>query len=329
MVNARNRRAIVLVMGEPRYPLDVTNTRSSLPSPVAKAPGIPPAEVAVDDELVRELLRTQHPDLADLPIRLASTGWDNYMFRLGDSLAVRLPRITGGAELILKEQHWLPLLAPRLPVVVPVPVRLGQAGSGYPWAWSVVSWVPGRSGEHESLNVDEAGRFGRFLAAAHCPATPDAPRNDYRGMPLASKTDDVESRLHGLASRPGESHLDWQRLWQIWRAATVAPLDIAETLIHGDLHPKNLVVENGRLMSVIDWGDMTVGDPATDLAAAWMLFPPEAHSEIWGAYGQVSAATMARALGWAVFFGTMILETGLANDPPFIEIGRRTLQRLT
>lgn len=305
-----------------RYSPMVTVAKTPLPSGA-----VPPAEVDLDDRMVRELLRSQHPDLADLPIQLAATGWDNYTFRLGDALAVRLPRIAAGVDLLRKEQHWLPLLAPGLPVAVPVPVRLGRPGAGYPWPWSIVPWVPGRSAEHEPLAPGEAGYFGRILAALHRPAPPEAPRNDYRGIALA-QVDSTRSRLDRLAGTPAIPGVAWAVLRDLWHAAQAAPMDIPETLIHGDLHPKNLVLASGQLVSVLDWGDMTVGDPATDLAAAWMLLPVAAHSDLWAAYGPISDSTMLRARGWAVFFGVSLLESGLAGDAPFGEIGGLTLRRL-
>src|SRR6516164_9130358 len=105
----------------------------------------PPSEVAIDEALVRALLVEQHPDLAGLRITSTSAGWDNHLFRLGDHLAVRLPRRGLASDLILHEQQWLPKLGPRLPLPIPVPVRMGRPGCGYPWSWSVVPWLVGES----------------------------------------------------------------------------------------------------------------------------------------------------------------------------------------
>ncbi len=289
--------------------------------------GIPPAEVEVDEDLVRALLRDQHPDLADLPVHPYATGWDNVTFRLGDEFAVRMPRISGAVPLLRSEQRWLPLLAEMLPVPVPVPVRAGVAGPGYPWPWSVLRWVPGRSAEHGEPAPGEAPAFGRFLAALHRPAPAEAPRSTYRGVPL-NTLDSVARRLALLPGLTADLPVDWTELARFWDAAREVPCDVPETWVHGDLHPKNIVVDDGRFAAVLDWGDMSVGDRATDLAAAWMLFPVTAHDALWEAYGPVSESTRTRALGWALFFGTMLLETGIANDPPFAEIGRRTLTRV-
>src|SRR4051794_7564958 len=108
---------------------------------------LPPAEHEVDEDLARALLAAQHPDLADPPIRPGAQGWDNVMFRLGEDLALRLPRRAVAAGLIATEQRWLPRLAPSLPVAIPAPVRIGATGCGYPWPWSVTPWIAGRPAE--------------------------------------------------------------------------------------------------------------------------------------------------------------------------------------
>lgn len=287
--------------------------------------GVPAAEIDIDETLVRELLHAQHPDLAGLRLGLAAIGWDNVTYRLGERLAVRLPRIRAGSELLRHEHRWLPVLARRLPIRVPVPERFGEPEGGlFPWPWSVVPWIPGRSAEHAPPAPAEAAGFGRFLAALHQPAPDGFPRNDWRGIPLAASADRVDQQLRDVA---GEVPVAAVR--DRWRAALAAPPDPLTTCVHGDLHPKNLVVDGGRLAAVLDWGDMTAGDPAIDLAAAWMLFPVPAHASLWTAYGTVPESTMDRAKGWAVFFGLTLLEAGLAGDAPFEAIGRATLARLS
>lgn len=294
--------------------------------------GPPPAEVDIDEVLVRALLTAQHPDLAGLPLAHAATGWDNATYRLGDRLAVRLPRIAAGAALLRNEQRWLPVLAPRLPIPIPAPVRVGRPGAGYPWPWSVVPWIPGRSAEHGPPAPAEAAAFGRFLAAVHRPAPDGFPCNDYRGVPLAQVDDRFAERMRQLDAAAGTDRAaaGWPSLaavWDRWRTALAAPPADLPVWVHGDLHPKNIVVDDGRLAAVLDWGDMTAGDPAVDLGSAWMLFPNAVHGEIWRAYGDPPAATLLRARGWAVYFGATLLHVGIGGDPAFAEIGRRTLTR--
>ncbi|MFI5910269.1 phosphotransferase [Dactylosporangium sp. NPDC051541] len=193
----------------------------------------------------------------------------------------------------------------------------------FPWRWSVVPWIPGRSAEHAPPDPAQAAVFGRFLAALHQPVPDDFPRNDWRGIPLADVADRIDQQLHDVAGDVPVTALRGH-----WRTAVAARPDPLTTCVHGDLHPKNLVVDGGRLAAVLDWGDMTAGDPAIDLAAAWMLFPPSAHAHLWEAYGAIAPPTMDRAKGWAVFFGLTLLEAGLAGDEPFEAIARATLARL-
>jgi aminoglycoside phosphotransferase (APT) family kinase protein len=285
--------------------------------------GPPPAEHDIDEDLVRRLLEAQHPDLADLALRYVTDGWDNVTYRLGDDLAVRLPRRAIAAELFAPEQRWLPSLARRVDVAVPETVRAGVPGEGYPWAWSVVRWVHGTPVDRAPLDPTEAARFGRFLADLHGPAPDDAPRNPHRGVPLRAKHDLLLPRWDRLADR-----IPVADVRAAWQEVVDVPIDVPPGWLHGDLHPKNLVGDSGRLVGVIDWGDLGVGDPANDLAGAWMLFPPAVHDDVWAAYGGVTEATLARARGWAIFFGTVLLDTDVGGEDTFGPIGRETLERV-
>lgn len=301
-----------------------------LQEPTLGTPGTPDADLAIDLELVRGLVADQHPDLPTLELRLAANGWDNQTWRLGNDLALRLPRRRTADVLIRHEQRWLPSIARRVSLPIPEPVRIGRPGRGYPWFWSVVRWTDGVSAEREPLRPSQAERLGRFLAEVHVPAPPEAPSNPFRGVPLADRQEGFEERLGRLAklSRVRDLDVDLQAVREIFFKALHAPIDASNLWLHGDLHPKNVVVRGGRLASVIDWGDLTSGDPATDLASAWMLFPTAAHDSLWQAYGAVSRETMMRAHGWAALFGVILLDTGLADDPAFVVIGRTTLARV-
>ena len=280
----------------------------------------PPAEVAIDEPLVRRLLRSQHPEVADLPLAYVADGWDNVTYRLGEELAVRLPRRQAAVELIVSEQRWLPVLAQRVRLAVPAPVLTGAPDEGYPWPWSVVRWVDGTPVDVVPLDPGEAAAVGAVLADQHGPAPDDAPRNPNRGIPLRVKDPALAVRWDRLA--------DADAARRAWAEVVDVPIDVAPGWLHSDLHPKNLVGDGGRLVGAIDWGDLGVGDPATDLSAAWMLFPPEAHEQVWDAYGGITDATLARARGWAIFFGTVLLDTDVGGEDTFGRIGRETLERV-
>ncbi len=287
--------------------------------------GTPDADLHIETALVHALLREQHPDLAELPLRRLEAGWDNQLFRLGDRLAVRLPRRAASAGLVLHEQRWLGPLAERLPLPIPAPVRVGKPGQGFPWHWSIVPWFTGVPTFQEAPSAGEERVLARFLRALHVEPPADAPANPYRGVPLSTRASVIEERLARLAHLP----LMTPEVHAIWQQALAAPIDVASTWIHGDMHVLNVLVDDGHLSAVIDWGDMAAGDPATDLAAIWMLLPTRALSaEAIDAYGPASAATWARARGWAVAFATMMLDAGLAGDARFAAMGERVLRHL-
>lgn len=287
---------------------------------------MPSAEVDVHEDLVRALLADQHPDLAGRTLRLAANGWDNAVWRLGDDLAVRLPRRELAAALVRHEQRWLPELAPRLPLPVPVPVRTGAPALGYPWHWSVVPWLAGVVALDAGFAdpADAAGHLGAFVAALHQPAPPDAPANPYRGVPLAERDEVTRTRIDALADE-----LDGTAIGRRWQElSSAAPWEGPALWLHGDLHPGNLLVTGGRLSGVIDFGDLTAGDPASDLAVAWMAFPQSARPAFRAAAGRargVDDATWQRAEAWALALGVAILANS-ADNPPYRALARRTIE---
>ena len=295
----------------------------------AQAPpsiGTPAAEFAIDATLVATLLADQHPDLAQLRLQAVDAGWDNALFRLGEHLAVRLPRRAAAAPLIVHEQRWLPRLAEQLTLAIPAPCRVGVPAHGYPWHWSVVPWLPGRTADQHAPDPAQSRPFAAFLRSLHAKAPADAPANPVRGVALQQRAAVVEARMQRLASR---TNLITPQIRQIWQAALHAPLDLPPTWLHGDLHPRNVLVEHGSITGIVDWGDITAGDSATDLAAIWMLFAdPAARQQSLAAYGDLSQATLQRAKGWAVLFGVVLLDSGLIDNPHNAAIGTRTLQRV-
>jgi aminoglycoside phosphotransferase (APT) family kinase protein len=302
---------------------------------------MPAADVEVSAELVRRLLADQHPDLARLPVEFLANGWDNELYRVGDGLIARLPRRALGAEIIKNEQRWLPGLAPRLPLPIPYPERTGVPARGYPYSWSVVPYLPGvpaaQAGSFDPAAA--AAAVGGFLGALHVPAPADAPANPFRGVPLAERAGNFAVNLALLT---GQDLLDRDAVLRVWDAALAAPGYEGPPLwLHGDLHPANILVNDGQVSGVIDFGDITAGDPASDLSVAWMLLPPSYHASFWSAYQvaggsrgsraswgswvQVDDALRARARGWALNLAIVFLAHS-EDNPVLLEVGRRTLR---
>lgn len=292
---------------------------------------MPAAEVEVTAGLVRQLLADQHPDLARLPVEFLANGWDNAMFRLGRVLAVRMPRRELGARIIGHEQRWLPELAPLLPLPVPYPERIGHSAHGYPYSWSVVPFLAG-SPATDSPPLDLAAAavaIGGFLGALHVPAPPDAPVNPFRGTPLAARATAFAANLDLIS---GDGAVSPAAVLPVWEAALAAPVyDGPPLWLHGDLHPANILVDDGWVSGVIDFGDITSGDPATDLAVAWLLLPLSYHGAFRAAYaaagGDGGDALWRRARGWALHFAVVYLAHS-ADNPQLLAVGRSTLQRV-
>jgi aminoglycoside phosphotransferase (APT) family kinase protein len=283
----------------------------------------PAADWPIDETLVRALLIQQHPDLADLSIEALEPGWDNALFRLGSDLAVRLPRRTQAVELLAKEARWLPSLAPGLNLRVPVPRRSGAPGCGYPSPWAVVDWVPGEPADQTPPGPGTGADLGTFLRGLHTPAPAQAPRNPVRGCPLADREPVVAARLARLSGRPG---WDESLVRRIWGQALAAAPGSEFLWLHGDLHPRNLVIHENRLAGVLDWGDLGAGDPATDLAGFFLLgLSPGEWGGFEAAYGPVGPDLVFRSLGWAVALGLLFWETGLSDHPRHAAIGVQTL----
>jgi aminoglycoside phosphotransferase (APT) family kinase protein len=301
---------------------------------------MPAAEVEVSAELVRRLLADQHPDLARLPVEFLANGWDNELYRVGDGLIARLPRRALAAEIIKNEQRWLPGLAPNLPLRIPYPERTGLPAHGYPYSWSVVPYLPGvPAAQARSFNPAEAAvAVGGFLGALHVPAPADAPANPFRGVPLADRAGSFAANLDLLAGQdlPGRDLPGRDAVLRGWEAALAAPgYDGPPLWLHGDLHPVNILVNDGQVSGVIDFGDITAGDPASDLSVAWMLLPPECHASFWSAYQAARGspgswvpageALRARARGWALNLALVFLAHS-EDNPVLLEVGRRTLR---
>jgi aminoglycoside phosphotransferase (APT) family kinase protein len=272
-------------------------------------------------ELIRDLLRDQHPDLAGRSLALGARGWDNQLWRLGGDLAVRLPWATQTADALLrKEYSWLPALAPRLPLPVPVPQRLGQPSERFPRPWIVTTWVPGEPADRvpATRGADAADALAAFLTALHQPAPAGAPAGRGRGGDLAGHTEGfarslAEATELGLVSDP-------DAVRAVWDDAVAAPAWAGPPLwLHGDLHPANVLTADGTFCGVIDFGDLCAGDPAWDLAAAWILLPDGADARFHATYRPTpDAATLRRARGCAAgraLAGILIGHAGVHGRP--------------
>jgi aminoglycoside phosphotransferase (APT) family kinase protein len=285
---------------------------------------MPAAEVHIDARLVRRLIDTQFPQWSGLRLRAVATiGWDNALFRLGPELVVRIPRRQLGADCLAIERRWLAEIAPRLPLPAPTPLGFGEPAEGYPWAWSVCPWLPGRmAATARSIKpVEVAHQLAIFLRALHTEAPPDAPVHLFgRGGPLSARDADTRRRIAECAEP-----FDRPRLTEAWeRAISAREWDGPNLWLHGDLHPANLLISGGRLSAVVDFGDLCAGDPAVDLMSAWMLLPRGARTVLRDESG-IDRNAWDRGRGWALSLGLAILER--SSDNAVLEsIGRRGVQ---
>lgn len=266
-------------------------------------------DVTSDETLVRALLAEQHPDLAGRELRIVDGGWSNRMWRLGDDLAVRLPRTDRDAALLETEHRWVPELAARLPLPVSTPVRSGAPSARFDRRWLVVTWVAGEPADASpAVRADESAEaLAGFLTALHIAAPADAPEHDGRGAPLADQHAAFERCLgSGTTDRPVPA---MRRVWE--DALEAKPWQGPPLWLHGDLHPANVVTADGALAGVIDFGSLFAGDPAFDLAAAWLLLPdPQACLERYGA----DADTIRRSRGAAMLKALVLLGIARAGE---------------
>jgi aminoglycoside phosphotransferase (APT) family kinase protein len=254
-------------------------------------------EVETDRELVRRLLVAQHPQWADLPIeRVPSAGTDNAMYRLGDELAVRLPRIHWAVDSVVKERTWLPVLAPHLPLAVPLPVAIGDPEDAFAYPWSVVRWLPGENATLDRLQdpVQAALDLAECVRALQAIDPTDGP-TIHRGDPVRLQEEGVR---RSVAALRGE--VDGDAVMEAWNRVVAAPdYDGPPRWFHGDLAYLNLLARDGALSGVIDWGACGVGDPAIETIIAWSLFSGDARDAYRDAL-QIDDATWERGKGWVL-----------------------------
>lgn len=261
-------------------------------------------EVETDIRLVSRLLAAQFPRWADLPLRpVEPAGTDNAIYRLGDSMSVRLPRIDWAVEQPMKELAWLPRLAPNLSLAIPEPLALGEPGEGYPWHWSICTWLPGEPASPDHLDDPEATAIdlARFIHELEVIDGARGPTPDGRGEPLETRDEACRASIAELGETIDRSWAEAE-----WDAALAAPVWTgAPVWIHGDLDARNLLATGGRLSGVLDWGSLAVGDPAADIMVAWKMFDADVRRKFRTEI-QVDDATWSRARGWVLSQAVMI-----------------------
>jgi len=252
-----------------------------------------------DAALVRRLLAGQFPQWAGLPVEpVASYGTDHDIYRIGDGLSARLPRIEWATRQAAHEARWLPRLAPHLPLAVPRQLAIGQPALGYPFTWSVQEWRPGRDASSGIGDLGQAAAdLAAFIRALRAIGTAGAParRTGGRGGPLADGDEEVRSSIAQLGGR-----IDAGAALRSWAESLAAPAwPGPDTWLHGDLLPGNLLVAGGRLAAVIDFGCLAAGDPACDLLPAWNMFTGDSRRRFRAEVGADKASWL-RGRGWAL-----------------------------
>lgn len=263
---------------------------------------LPRRRVDIDAALVGRLIAAQFPRWSGMPVRpVEPGGWSNRTFRVGESMVARLPSAQRYAAKIGKEQIWLPRLAPHLPLPVPEPLAEGAPGEGYPWPWSVYRWIEGETAA--SATIDDRSRFAtdlaKFLGALQRIDPADGPppgaHSFHRGGDLAVYDTETRQAVAALGDA-----IDQDAVTAVWAAALASHWERPPVWLHGDVAPGNLLVRDGRLRAVIDFGGCAVGDPACDLAIAWTVFSGESR-EAFRAALSLDGRTWARGRGWAMW----------------------------
>lgn len=281
----------------------------------------------IDAALVRRLIAAQFPQWSGLDITpLLPGGWDNRTFHLGQDMTVRLPSAASYALQVEKEQAFLPTLAPHLPLPIPVPLAKGVPGEGYPWPWSVYRWLPGETATDERIGdlTIFARDLARFLVAlrqvdASAGPLPGA-HNFFRGGPPGHYDAETRDALAAL-----EGRIDTDTAHDVWEAALSARWQGPSVWFHGDISWGNLLVKDGRLSAVIDFGTSGIGDPACDLAITWTLFRGESR-EAFRAGLALDAGTWARGRGWTLWKALIVYAGFSGTNPAEAEKSRLVIE---
>lgn len=272
--------------------------------------------VEIDAGLVSSLVAEQFPQWAELPVvPVELSGWDNRTFRLGGDMSVRLPSAAGYVAQVEKEHRWLPRLAPHLPLPVPVPLAMGQPSSAYPFPWSVYRWIDGEPATTAPVAdlTEFAATLAGFLVALQVIDARDGPaagaHNFFRGGPVATYDDETRWAIEALA---GE--IDAGLATEVWETALASSWQDRPVWVHGDVASGNLLVRDGQLTAVIDFGSSGVGDPACDLYIAWTFLEGEAR-EAFRAALPLDPETWQRGRGWTLWKALIVFAEHRHTSP--------------
>ncbi|MGV1986853.1 aminoglycoside phosphotransferase family protein [Agrobacterium sp. 22-221-1] len=286
--------------------------------------------IVVSTEQVRALVDSQFPQWAGLNIRpVELSGWDNRSFRLGDDMLIRMPSAARYVAQVEKEHRWLPALAPLLPFPIPAPLALGQPGQGYPFRWSVYRWLEGEPLARDLDRVDLstiAIDVAAFLRALHGVDASDGPpagaHNFHRGGSLSVYDGEAKASAVRLADE-----VDQVLAMEIWQLALSSHWRKQGVWVHGDIAEGNLLVKDGRLSAVIDFGSSGVGDPSSDLILAWNVLDAESRAVFRRAL-ELDEATWQRGRGWALWKALIVLDAERGRNDKMAEWSRRTIREV-
>lgn len=287
-------------------------------------------EIKIDLPLIRRLIDTQFPEWQNLPLKaISSAGTDNAMYRLGEDFAVRLPRRPEAALQIQKEQRWLPVIAPHLHCDVPLPFAISAPDAEFPYNWSVCRWLEGANAiEAQVSDFNQAAEtLARFIADLQSVNTKDGPapgaHNFYRGVPLQYRNEQYLAALEQL-----HEIIDTKAALTLWQQALQAETwQQSPVWIHGDIHAGNLLVRNGCISAVIDFGGLGIGDPACDMMVAWNYLTADSRP-VFRAAVKADDATWKRAQGWALSMAVIALPYYMNTNPQIVRSSLHTIEQL-
>lgn len=284
----------------------------------------------IDENKAKALVAKQFPEWADLKISpVATSGWDNRTFHLGSRMLLRFPSAASYALQVEKEQKWLPFLAPKLPLLIPTPLGLGVPGDGFPWHWSVYNWIDGKTlaSISSSNKIKVAEQLASFLTALYKISSENGPlagtHNYFRGGKVSIYEPETLQSIDILASQ-----LDHHLVRKIWASGSETEWEHPLVWVHGDVSPGNILLQGENLNAVIDFGLLSVGDPACDLAISWTFFDPDSRKRFRDCVA-LDDGTWKRGRSWALW-KALIISSGLTSSNSVENsLARRVIEEIT